>query len=120
MTTPHLNASKRACADLAGTGQPITFTAVADRTGISRTTLYRDPSSAPSSTNTDTTPTTGSTLTGLTDEIATSAPPSKPSPTASATTKNNSAASKAVNPGARPTDPHRPRRSPRPGPRLAG
>jgi len=32
-----------ACAELATTGQPITFTAIADHTGISRTTLYRNP-----------------------------------------------------------------------------
>jgi hypothetical protein len=34
---------ERACRDLAGTGQPITFTTIAERTGISRTTLYRNP-----------------------------------------------------------------------------
>ncbi len=31
------------CAELAAANEPITFTAVAQRTGISRTTLYRDP-----------------------------------------------------------------------------
>ena len=32
-----------ACHELAGNDDPITFTAVAERTGISRTTLYRNP-----------------------------------------------------------------------------
>jgi hypothetical protein len=32
-----------ACTELADTGQLVSFTAVADRTGISRTTLYRSP-----------------------------------------------------------------------------
>jgi hypothetical protein len=32
-----------ACRELAGNNDPITFTAIADRTGISRTTLYRNP-----------------------------------------------------------------------------
>jgi len=31
------------CAELINTGKPVTFTAVAGRTGISRTTLYRRP-----------------------------------------------------------------------------
>lgn len=34
---------ERACRDLAATGQPVTFIAIAERTGISRTTLYRNP-----------------------------------------------------------------------------
>jgi hypothetical protein len=32
-----------ACAELAAEGQPVTFTAVAARTGLGRTTLYRNP-----------------------------------------------------------------------------
>ena len=32
-----------ACHQLAGNNEPITFTGVAERTGISRTTLYRNP-----------------------------------------------------------------------------
>jgi hypothetical protein len=32
---------RHACTDLARAGDPVTFTAVADHTGISRTTLYR-------------------------------------------------------------------------------
>jgi hypothetical protein len=31
------------CRDLHAAGQPITFTAIAEHAGISRTTLYRDP-----------------------------------------------------------------------------
>ena len=31
-----------ACRDLAAAGHPITFTTIAERTGISRTTLYRN------------------------------------------------------------------------------
>ena len=42
MTTPNLNHVERACADLARDGLPITFTAVATRTGTSRSTLYRN------------------------------------------------------------------------------
>lgn len=32
---------EQACTDLAGQGQPVTFTAIAARTGLSRATLYR-------------------------------------------------------------------------------
>ncbi len=32
-----------ACHELTGNNDPITFTAIAERTGISRTTLYRNP-----------------------------------------------------------------------------
>lgn len=41
--TSLLNEVERACADLADDGQPITFTAVAARTAIARSTLYRNP-----------------------------------------------------------------------------
>lgn len=34
---------ERACADLTKAGQPVTFTAVANATGLSRATLYRNP-----------------------------------------------------------------------------
>ena len=37
----HLTRAEAACAELAATGQPITFTAVAMLARISRTTLYR-------------------------------------------------------------------------------
>lgn len=34
---------ERACTDLTASGHPVTFTAVADRAQLSRTTLYRNP-----------------------------------------------------------------------------
>jgi hypothetical protein len=34
---------ERACTDLAAEGEPVTFAAVVRRTGLARTTLYRDP-----------------------------------------------------------------------------
>ena len=37
-----LNTVERACADLARDGRPVTFTAVATATGLSRSTLYRN------------------------------------------------------------------------------
>jgi len=33
---------ERACAELVGEREPVTFTAVAERAGISRTSIYRD------------------------------------------------------------------------------
>ncbi|MFV2110056.1 DUF6262 family protein [Micromonospora sp. LOL_015] len=36
--------AEQACAELTATQQPITFTQVAARTGLGRTTLYRNPS----------------------------------------------------------------------------
>jgi uncharacterized protein DUF6262 len=38
----NLSRTEQACAELAASGQPVTFTAVAGRTGIGRATLYRD------------------------------------------------------------------------------
>jgi hypothetical protein len=44
MTSPDRTArAEQACAELAAAGQPVTFTAVAARVGVGRTTLYRDP-----------------------------------------------------------------------------
>jgi len=44
MTSPDRTArTEQACAELAAGGQPVTFTAVASRSGIGRATLYRDP-----------------------------------------------------------------------------
>jgi uncharacterized protein DUF6262 len=43
MTQPPLDRAERACAELAQTGQQVTFTAVAARTGLARATLYRNP-----------------------------------------------------------------------------
>ncbi len=39
----NLTTIEAACTELAANDQPITFTAIADHTGISRTTLYRNP-----------------------------------------------------------------------------
>ena len=38
-----LNAVERACTVLARDGRPVTFTAIAAATGLSRSTLYRNP-----------------------------------------------------------------------------
>ena len=66
-----LNRVERACAQLHRDGQPVTFTAVAARTGLGRTTLYRDPTlRAVIDEHRHRTAASG-TLTGLTDEIAT-------------------------------------------------
>ena len=43
MTSSHtLNAVERACTDLVRAGRPVTFTAIANATGLSRSTLYRN------------------------------------------------------------------------------
>jgi hypothetical protein len=41
--TSRLTAVERACADLRRDGHTVTFTAIAAATGISRTSLYREP-----------------------------------------------------------------------------
>ena len=70
-TTSTLNRVERACTGLHHDGQAVTFTAVAARTGLGRTTLYRDPTlRAVIEQHRHRTATSG-TLTGLTDEIAT-------------------------------------------------
>ena len=44
MTSTHtINTVERACTDLAHDGRPVTFTAIATATGLSRSTLYRNP-----------------------------------------------------------------------------
>jgi hypothetical protein len=69
--TSTLNRVERACAQLHQDGQPVTFTAVAARTGLGRSTLYRDPTiRAVIEEHRHRTATSG-TVTGLTDEIAT-------------------------------------------------
>jgi hypothetical protein len=69
--TSTLNRVERACAQLHQEGQPVTFTAVAARTGLGRSTLYRDPTiRAVIEEHRHRTATSG-TVTGLTDEIAT-------------------------------------------------
>lgn len=42
MNTPSLDRVEQACTALADIGEPITFTAVAEHTGLSRATLYRN------------------------------------------------------------------------------
>lgn len=42
-STTTLNQIERACAELARNGHPITIAAVAERAGISRSTIYRNP-----------------------------------------------------------------------------
>lgn len=92
MTSPERTArAEQACAELAAAGQPVTFTAVAGRAGIGRATLYRHPALralidshrrdvAGAGTPPPDWPTTSQPC----------APPSRPSPPASATTKNKS------------------------------
>ncbi len=70
-TASTLNRVERACAQLRHDGQPVTFTAVAARTGLGRTTLYRDPTLRAVIEQHRHRSTTSGTLTGLTDEIAT-------------------------------------------------
>ena len=72
-TASTLSRVERACAPLHHDGQPVTFTAIAARTGIGRTTLYRDPTlrAVIEEHRRRTTTTTSGTLIGLTDEIAT-------------------------------------------------
>jgi DNA-binding IclR family transcriptional regulator len=41
-SNPTLNKVERACTDLARDGRPLTFTAIATATGLSRSTLYRN------------------------------------------------------------------------------
>jgi hypothetical protein len=66
-----LNRIERACAQLHQDGQPVTFTAVAARTGLGRSTLYRDPTiRAVIEQHRHRTADSGS-IAGLTDEIAT-------------------------------------------------
>lgn len=43
MTNPDTLATvEQACATIAATGEPVTFAAITEQTGLSRTTLYRD------------------------------------------------------------------------------
>ena len=70
-STNTLNQVERACAQLHHDGQAVTFTAVADRTGLGRTTLYRDPTLRAVIDQHRHRAADSGTLTGLTDEIAT-------------------------------------------------
>jgi hypothetical protein len=70
MTTSRtLNAVERACADLVHDGRPVTFTAIATTTGLSRSTLYRNPALRALVEHHKHAP--DGPLTALTDEIAT-------------------------------------------------
>lgn len=62
---------ERACVDLRHAGHAVTFIAIAARTGLSRTTLYRNPSLRAVIDQHRHRSNTSGTLTGLTDELAT-------------------------------------------------
>lgn len=68
--TRTLNRVERACVELHHDGHNVTFTAVAARTGLGRTTLYRDPTIRAVIEEHRHRTATGGTLAGLTDEIA--------------------------------------------------
>jgi hypothetical protein len=70
-STNTLNRVERACAKLHHDGQAVTFTAVAARTGLGRTTLYRDPTLRAVIEEHRHRSATSGTLANLTDEIAT-------------------------------------------------
>lgn len=61
---------EQVCAELATSGHPITFTAVAEKAQISRATLYRDPQLRAIVDEHRTRQTDARTLTGLATEIA--------------------------------------------------
>ncbi|HEY3573552.1 MAG TPA: DUF6262 family protein [Arthrobacter sp.] len=69
--TNTLNSVERACAELLRNGQAVTFTAVAARTGLGRTTLYRDAMLRGVIEENRHRAAASGTLTGITDEIAT-------------------------------------------------
>ncbi|MDZ7577953.1 MAG: DUF6262 family protein [Candidatus Nanopelagicales bacterium] len=71
MTTSTLNRVERACAQLRQEGHAVTFTAVAARTGIGRTTLYRDPTIRAVIDRHRRSTTDNGSLSSLTDDIAT-------------------------------------------------
>lgn len=66
-----LNRVERACAQLRHDAQAITFTALARRTGLGRTTLYRDPAIRAIIEEHRRRAATSGNLAGITDEIAT-------------------------------------------------
>jgi len=70
-STSTLSRVERACTQLRHNGQPVTFTAVAARTGLGRTTLYRNPALRAAIDNHRHHTAASSTLAGLTDEINT-------------------------------------------------
>ena len=70
-STNTLNQVERACAQLHHDGHAVTFTAVADLTGLGRSTLYRDPTIRAVIDQHRHRSTDNGSITGLTDEIAT-------------------------------------------------
>lgn len=66
-----LSRVERACDELHHDGKDVTFTAVAARTGLGRSTLYRDPTIRAFIEEHRHRTTTSGTFAGLTDEIAT-------------------------------------------------
>jgi hypothetical protein len=71
MSRPEIVArAEQACAQLAGSGQPVSFAAVAARTGTSRATLYRDPALRALVEEHRNRSTAASTLTGLAADVA--------------------------------------------------
>ena len=68
--TSTLSTVEAACAELAANNQSVTFTTVAERTGISRTTLYRKPDLRAIIEEHRYRTNDPRTLTGLTNEIA--------------------------------------------------
>lgn len=69
--TSTLNRVERACVEIHRDGKNVTFTAVAARTGLGRTTLYRDPTIRAVIEEHRQRTAAGGTVAGLTDEIAT-------------------------------------------------
>lgn len=61
---------ERACTDLTHTSRPVTFTAIANATGLSRATLYRNPDLRAIITTHRAATEQAGTLSGLTSEIA--------------------------------------------------
>jgi nicotinamidase-related amidase len=70
MNEPALLRVERVCAELATSGQPITFTTVAEHAQISRATLYRDHQLRAIVDEHRTRQTDARTLTGLATEVA--------------------------------------------------
>ena len=70
-TVTALNRVERACAQLAHDRKPVTFTAVANLTGLARSTLYRDRTLRGVIETNRHQASTGGDIAALTDEIAT-------------------------------------------------
>jgi hypothetical protein len=70
-STDTLTRVEQTCAELLQDGHPVTFTQVAARSGLGRTTLYRNPAARAVIEEHRTHPTNAGTLTSLATEIAT-------------------------------------------------